>query len=1260
MGVADITSREAVLQAIAEFDLIGRNAFLEKYGFGRSKAFWIVYEGNRYDSKAIAGAAYGYEFPDRGPLPNDTFSGGEQGVADTLRALGFSIDVDATPAQIAKRFRKLQTTTLPGGAPSPHKGLLALLALRKLADGGPRLHLVSEIKAELQELLKAALPDVASPSAWEPIWRLENDVWELTDSQGTDPRPSSLSAGEPSVSQLRQVGMTCGLTEDVFTVLSESRDWRIKIEDEIIERCLQGIPSDVVDTLLGRSRPGRQTWWVNQGQTYNQERDGGYIWAPTVNKAGVALTHHTAVELVRPNDVVVHYSGGFVRSLGLVSGDPVIRARPVELPEDSWGSEGHWAPIDYFELAAPIPLKEIGDRPKSAGPFDLNGGVKQGYLYQVPSGWADDLRRRHAPLWPAGSPWAPRGHWLFQANPKFWDLAERLSSWNVGELEDWLVFQHSQDIKPGDDVLLHSSGPDGGILAVGRIVSEPFERDRYDWQAEGPDKVTAVNVALTMKLESPLTRGQLKAHPVLQGMRILRMANATSFKVTDEEWNAVSELINQPDPLDEFLRWGIKFHDDAQFTADEYDYKVLIGNRLREAIEAMRSDKPEWSAQLKRAFGVPNNLTNFRVHTPFVSWAITSRHDAMTVIDQLWDAGQPLDERVQRFVDALPEAVPTGVSSRLSLASVLLMASAPENWPVYRWTPVETTLRLLNRPALPAEPGARYTAFVELLMELVERSKGTASPLRNVLDAQSVMWAVANGVPYRSWDEASRRAFANYISGQAMTVIAGAVQRFRETGGYTREIREKAEDQRQKVQDMLTAEALSGFVEANNDAPFRWISSQAYGHVGGAGPKLSAALEGGHFVDVASAVQELLYGPGSVAERIDALLSQDPPIPGMSEAVATKLIAITRPDDWIPYFSTTGYYGREKALSDLGLAMSDAGTIGERAERSNRDLLAALAPYFGDDTWGMREFIWFLRRERPPQPKALQSLADELHLPVNFLEETIDLLEDKRQVVFFGPPGTGKTFVALKLAEYLTESDAVALVQFHPSYSYEDFVEGYRPTEGGSFLLRSGPLRRIAEAAVADPDRTYVLIIDELNRGNVAKVFGELYFLLEYRDRKIALQYSEAEFGLPKNLLIIATMNSADRSIGLLDGALRRRFYFVSYYPGDDHLKGILQRWLSERSPELLWVAAVVERANGLLNDQHLAIGPSHFLRDDLSDARVRRIWKHSVLPYLADQFFGREHELAKFDLETLRAAVTASAAGATTENSDAAGIATN
>ena len=276
-------------------------------------------------------------------------------------------------------------------------------------------------------------------------------------------------------------------------------------------------------------------------------------------------------------------------------------------------------------------------------------------------------------------------------------------------------------------------------------------------------------------------------------------------------------------------------------------------------------------------------------------------------------------------------------------------------------------------------------------------------------------------------------------------------------------------------------------------------------------------------------------------------------------------------------------------------------------------------------------------------PSDLQKLAHELLIDSVHLRKIERLLEDKRQVIFQGPPGTGKTFIARKLAAFLAGTpERVRVVQFHPSYAYEDFVQGLRPklTAGQlGFELRDGPLLAIARTARedSDPAAKYFLIIDEINRGNLAKVFGELYFLLEYRDQPIQLQYSSESFELPKNLYIIGTMNTADRSIALVDLALRRRFHFVEFHPDKPPVKGLLKRWLDRNAPDMARVADLVDRANRKLDDRRAAVGPSYFMKDGLDDEMVEDIWEHNVLPYIEERLYGEHDRLREFGLDALQ-----------------------
>ncbi|ROP65595.1 McrB family protein [Curtobacterium sp. ZW137] len=292
--------------------------------------------------------------------------------------------------------------------------------------------------------------------------------------------------------------------------------------------------------------------------------------------------------------------------------------------------------------------------------------------------------------------------------------------------------------------------------------------------------------------------------------------------------------------------------------------------------------------------------------------------------------------------------------------------------------------------------------------------------------------------------------------------------------------------------------------------------------------------------------------------------------------------------------------------------------------------------------------------ERTGFPSVSRELSSSLHMPLVWLQDTLDLIERRKQVILYGPPGTGKTFLAQALSKHVTDGTdgETTIVQFHPTYSYEDFFEGFRPVANDdsgnlAFTLRRGPLRRLADAAVANPEANYFLVIDEINRGNIAKVFGELYFLLEYRNSEISLLYSDEPFTLPSNIFVIGTMNTADRSIAMLDAAMRRRFAFIELHPEREPVQNVLSRWAATKGLQDDR-ADLLMRLNAQIQDHDAKVGPS-FLMRDLGVTGLQDVWRYEILPLLAEHHYGEGVDLeARYGLTTLRRQAKSSAADGT------------
>ena len=273
---------------------------------------------------------------------------------------------------------------------------------------------------------------------------------------------------------------------------------------------------------------------------------------------------------------------------------------------------------------------------------------------------------------------------------------------------------------------------------------------------------------------------------------------------------------------------------------------------------------------------------------------------------------------------------------------------------------------------------------------------------------------------------------------------------------------------------------------------------------------------------------------------------------------------------------------------------------------------------------------------------------NEVYMDEDTYNTLTELLEAKYNVILQGAPGVGKTFAAKRLAYSIMgqkDTSRVAMVQFHQSYSYEDFIQGYRPSKDG-FELENGTFYKFCKEAEEDNERPYFFIIDEINRGNLSKILGELMMLIEKdkRGEKIKLLYSNEWFTVPQNVRIIGMMNTADRSLALMDYTLRRRFAFFDFAPAfsSEGFKNYLAEKNSQKLESL--ITAVESLNNTISSDESLGdgfrIGHSYFCTDgEITDEWLKSVVEYEVIPLIKEYWFDEPTKVRDWSA-TLRSAI--------------------
>ena len=282
------------------------------------------------------------------------------------------------------------------------------------------------------------------------------------------------------------------------------------------------------------------------------------------------------------------------------------------------------------------------------------------------------------------------------------------------------------------------------------------------------------------------------------------------------------------------------------------------------------------------------------------------------------------------------------------------------------------------------------------------------------------------------------------------------------------------------------------------------------------------------------------------------------------------------------------------------------------------------------------------------EPYTIDDAHRDLFIPRSDFGRLLTSIKSRKNLILQGPPGTGKTFIARRIAWWLIgrkDDVPIEMVQFHQSYAYEDFVQGYRPTDNGGFELKDGVFHRFCERARANPDTPHIFIIDEINRGNLSRIFGELLMLIEADKRSeayaVALTYSDRRFHVPENVFILGMMNTADRSLALVDYALRRRFAFETLEPayGKDCGRAEFEKYLTDKGAHPDLTRRISDRMDQLneaiRNDEELGrgfqIGHSYFVPGDgdtPSEDWYNNIVDTQIEPLLREYWFDSPNDV--------------------------------
>ena len=812
-------------------------------------------------------------------------------------------------------------------------------------------------------------------------------------------------------------------------------------------------------------------------------------------------------------------------------------------------------------------------------------------------------------------------NWIFQGNPKHFDVDTYIKE---SKTVKWSIRQKNfiDEIKLGDKVFIwRSDGGEresGGVVGLGEITAEPY-------QVEDDFKVEVKVGEFRQHQEAGmLPRFQLKDLPQTMNLQIHRMRQHTNYRLNEEEFETLLELWNNPEILNTYMdmprvdRFMHLFHKDAKQWFEDHDY-------LRESFDFYEMfKKREYIAILEwpNIQELGDHVNSFRMplaRKRALGFMNAPIEQYRASFDYLIHGDDQIKYRMNQFL--------TNDSYKLfgfgaSVLSELIGSFFPDEYCFYNQRDKVAVENILGISPDYGRGDVFADKFMKFQMSLKENNikekylkivgRQTQLPIYYEIDQFFSYLFERFSKKEESEPELDGLQYWIVGAGEQSFMLDDFIQNGRISIGWS-----ELGDLKQYSSKREITEALKEIRELdynpNNDSLANY--------------QFANEMQIGHYVFLKQGSKKLIaYGKVISDYQYDS---------------SREKHASTRKVEWL----ATG----EWEISDGKFPVKTLTDITPYPDFV--DTLFDMVGYNKDN------FVYPINSDNSSEilepvisytPYSVEQILSEVFMNDDQIQEILETLDYKQNIILQGPPGVGKTFVAKRLA-YLhmgkKDDDKVEMLQFHQSYSYEEFIRGYKPNSEGQFTLKNGIFYSFCQKAIETPEENYYMIIDEINRGNLSKIFGELMMLIESDKRgkkfSVKLAYSEGEekFYIPKNIYLIGTMNTADRSLALVDYALRRRFSFIDVKTGfntisfQEHLieKGISHGFVDKIVNSMNEVNEEIARDQTNLGKEY-EIGHSYFCPTSelIEDEQnwYDRIVRLEIVPLLKEYWFDEEEKV--------------------------------